>query len=512
MANVKVKQYDGMMDRRAATAAITSTEFLSGVAPQFNAELIEGDLLKTVLSWCVDYFEKHGQAPNRGIQDIFASKYDTLDPDLADDIGEFLESLSREYESQGEDINAAYMLDQFTKQLRLASLRKMSERIQIAVEAGDLEEAEEVQSEFQQVSSPTIRIIDPLTDETAITHAFEHQAQPLYKMPGRLGRMINQQLTRDSLVAFLGREKIGKTWQLMEHAKRAMRAGKKVLMIQAGDMSEKQQVLRFAVSVAGRSNLAGNCGDIRVPVLDCWWNQTGECDLKHRPDNDAVIEDAENPDNPLYVPWDEIEAFKPCTYCKNRKPRNFQGAPWWKEIHVEQLNAKDAYRITSRFSKASGGSIRLVCQPTGTLNVKGIEGILRRLEFEEGFIPQVIIIDYADILAPEQPRNEQRRIENDRWEAMRRLSQVWQALVLTATQADTKSYKKWLLTMDNFSESKTKLAHCTAMFGLNQMSFEKKRNIMRINEVVVREADYDVSSWVTVLQSLKTGRPYIASY
>ena len=46
-------------------------------------------------------------------------------------------------------------------------------------------------------------------------------------------------------------------------------------------------------------------------------------------------------------------------------------------------------------------------------------------------IPDVIIVDYADILAPEDTRQSEKRHQVDEtWKALRRLSQEWHALVI----------------------------------------------------------------------------------
>jgi hypothetical protein len=82
------------------------------------------------------------------------------------------------------------------------------------------------------------------------------------------------------------------------------------------------------------------------------------------------------------------------------------------------------------------------------------------------------------------------------------------------TQADAASYEKNSLGLSNFSEDKRKYGHVTAMYGLNQDvdGREKKIGIMRINEIVVREGEFDTSSQIHVLQNLRRGRPFLYSY
>jgi hypothetical protein len=80
------------------------------------------------------------------------------------------------------------------------------------------------------------------------------------------------------------------------------------------------------------------------------------------------------------------------------------------------------------------------------------------------------------------------------------------------TQIKALGYSKELLSMNDFSEDKRKFAHVTAMYGLNQTSEEKQIGIMRINELVVREADFNPLRPITILQRLQIGRPYLGAY
>jgi len=86
------------------------------------------------------------------------------------------------------------------------------------------------------------------------------------------------------------------------------------------------------------------------------------------------------------------------------------------------------------------------------------------------------------------PRDEPRFRIGATWSDMRGLAQKRHVLVLTATQANSAGSKAEFLTRDNFSESKTKLAHVTGMVGINQTDDEKELGLIRLNWVVRRGA------------------------
>ena len=131
---------------------------------------------------------------------------------------------------------------------------------------------------------------------------------------------------------------------------------------------------------------------------------------------------------------------------------------------------------------------------------------------QEGFVPDVIVIDYADILAAERSTNDARSQVNDTWKALRRLSQTRHALVLTATQADAKSYGKASQTLKNFSEDKRKYAHITAMYTINQTIQEKQQNIYRIGSLLIREGYTNPNKEIGIVHCLDVGRPYVDSF
>jgi len=149
----------------------------------------------------------------------------------------------------------------------------------------------------------------------------------------------------------------------------------------------------------------------------------------------------------------------------------------------------------------------------GTLTVGKIRSLLSLWEKRDGFVADLIVIDYADLLTSERG-GEFRHQQNEIWKALRGLSQEFHCLVVTATQADAASYEQKRLKLKNFSEDKRKYAHVTAMYGLNQdpNDREKQIGLMRINEFVLREGDFANVIEVYVLQKLKKNRPLLGSY
>ncbi len=502
------RKIENKIELQMLTGMIISDKVLRDIRAVWRAELVQVPYARTVADWCFEYWDRYGKAPGVHIEDIHASKARKEDDPHHKLIGDFLESMSAEYERTGK-INDDWILDQAEKRFKSRSLEAVAEDITAELASGDTEAAEKALADYKRVERPSVDGINPYLDGEAIYDAFESDAtEPLFRLPGALGRMVNEHLLRDSLIGIMGREKMGKTWWLMEFGKRAARARCNTVMFQVGDMSQRQMVRRKHISLAGKSDMRRYCGRISVPTLDCRWNQDDSCDLQWRASK-CGLDGAEEL-------GDEPEDYSTCSKCarQGRLLRHFRGAVWWEEIDTgPPLTWREAVRYGKRFAKRMGSKdYRLVTHPNSTVTVAAISAQLDVWEELEGWIPDVVLIDYADILAPEPGEKDFRHQQNDTWKALRRLSQEHHCLTITATQADAASYETRTLRLKNFSEDKRKYGHINGMLGLNQTDEEKDIGIQRINWLSLREGEYDPTHTVKVLQSLQTGRPYLDSY
>jgi len=309
--------------------------------------------------------------------------------------------------------------------------------------------------------------INPLNDEEAWTRAFADETEPIIKMPGAAGVFFNSALARDSLIAIQAPEKRGKTWWCIEFVWKALRQRRKVAFFQVGDLSEGQLLRRLAVRASGRPMYERDCGPILVPEK-----------LVLAKDSDGK--------NHFEVEGETRQFRKPITRQSAIKA-------------IEKFHRRCA---TSEDST----QLMVSVHPTNSASVRDIDSILTGWAVERDFVPDVIVVDYADILAPQSPRAEARDQINETWAALRRMSQEWHALVIVPTQANAASYSGKTQTMANFSNDKRKMAHVTGMLGLNQDEREKGEGIMRLNWIVLRESQFTTSACLYVGQCLTLGR------
>ena len=139
-----------------------------------------------------------------------------------------------------------------------------------------------------------------------------------------------------------------------------------------------------------------------------------------------------------------------------------------------------------------------------------INAVLTGLD-RKGWSPDVVVIDYADLLAAPTGYTESRDQINATWKTLRAISQRFHCLVVTATQAKASSYTKGTIDRSDYAEDKRKLAHATGIVGINQDSDEKVMQVMRLNWVVLREWEYSESTCVHVAGCLGLAQPFMLS-
>ena len=505
------------IERRIAIGLITNDQYLREIAPVFNADLLKDEAAKKIASWCIRYFNKHGKAPLEDIGIIFESytRRGKLNQEESEDIGSILDDLSDEYQTQAEN-NPEVLIDETFAYFDENRLVRLADDIKAEAQRGNLLEANVLLATNKQIQR-IARVDDNFfaDDINRTQKIFEDVQEPILEYPGKMGQLLNRHFVRGGFVGFLGPEKVGKTWWGMDISFQAQRAGRKVAFFAAGDMNREEMELRKYIYMAKKSNELEYCGELMIPVVDCFWNQNGQCpagcgESPIRGDKPPAFKDLQQ------VYTDAFEQYgsdhTPCTKCQGKK--EFLGAPWFKVRNkIEPLNWKEAYNIERKFAKRfKSAGWRFKDYTSDTLTPRMIDNQLA-IWHEEGFDADLTVIDYPDIMASdEEDRKLDFRIqEGKKWLKLRGLSHKWHQLVVVFTQSDALSYGKPWLDLSNYSESKGKYSHATAFFGLNQTDEEAELGLFRINQLIVRSGKRG-KKYATICQRLEMGRPFLGSY
>jgi hypothetical protein len=464
---MKVEKRDAGPAKRILTAMITDSSVCGRIAAHWaDGGLFRGKWENLVGGWCVRHYRHYEKSPGREIETAFGRwAEDAKDPDTVKLVENFLGALSAEYEQRSPE-NADYVVDLAAQHFNRNKMRKSAEAVLADLEQGDDARARERFNQHTHIELGVGAGIDVVNDRGAMREAFKAAQNDFFQYNEGLKYFFDGTLCPDSLIGFQASMKRGKTFWQIDLAWRAMLAKLRVAFFEIGDMSQNQIMRRFGSRAAFRP--------IRATP-------------KHRP--------------VLYPTFLEIDSHgKKCAVTHKRgyfrKPLDWRTA--WKACKkiTGDLESRETF-------------LRLSCHPTKSVSVPDIVSILESWE-RARWVPQIIVIDYADLLAPINAREPLHQIEEN-WAAMRALSMQRHCLVVTATQAKATALRAETMNESHFSGNQLKYAHCNGMVGLAMTVAEKKLGITRVNWLARREGEFDTEREAHVAGALAIAQPAIKS-
>ena len=156
----------------------------------------------------------------------------------------------------------------------------------------------------------------------------------------------------------------------------------------------------------------------------------------------------------------------------------------------EMLDEEIITRSANKFFTLSGAQGRIIYHPSRSLTVEGCENLLEQYKFYFDFEPNLLVVDYLDLLAPRQvdSRLEMRQKLRNITDDLRSISLRRNIAVLTATQANRASLAKPKMTEANISESFGKVEVADTIIALSQTEEEKTQRRARL--IMLKNRDY----------------------
>jgi hypothetical protein len=461
---MKEERYDGTKARMILTGMVVSTRVLSRVAPKWRAEgLFNSKWENTVAGWCVDYLKRYKKAPAKRVEGLFRVwAEDQHDKDGVRLVERFLSGLSGEYDKARKKINPEYVVDQAGAYFNEVALRKLRDTLDGDLDQGDVKRALGRLHKFAPVDVGRQALVK-LTDKNLWEEVLADPPKPLVQYDGALGRFFGRSLRRGKFVVIMAPMKRAKSYFTFDLGWRAMLQRNRVLYVQLGDMSRNDEMERVACRVTGAPLVPG---EVKF-VKGMKWNGS-EVSVKTK----GVV-------------------FK--TGLTPKKVR-------------EAVNRMQDQMVGSKRS-----FIRFSYHPMRSCGMGDVRSIVDEL-VHEGWIPDVICLDYLDILAPPSGFHEDHRAGvNDNWMNARRLAQELNCLMVSNTQANAASFTADSLGMKHFSEDNRKFAHVDGMVGLNQKTDEKEVGLWRLNWIVLRGEKFSVTRHCYVAGDLAVSNPTMRS-
>lgn len=431
---------------------IMSTALLAKCRKSCDPLLFESSMGKIVSSWVLNFFDRYGEAPKQSISDIYMHRASELKDADSDMVKTFLDTCSDEWMPT----NEALATDNAIKYLQKRSLAMLVEKLTRAVQNNDTSSGYHAIADFTKPDVRQAQVVNLFRDAGAIANAFVNDEEEIFTMPGVLGSVIGPFIQED-FIAVIGPPKSGKTWWLMTIAVQAALQGRHVLYVSL-EMSEKQVIRRFWQMLTGTSRYGEE-----APYPQFVYSEDGT----------AQIADGREQTTRVDASKEGIEKA---------------------QAAIRKITRNDKFELRTF--------------PTGTLSVKGLEAELKDMEVYNGWAPEVICVDYADIMDLGPGTDEREKI-NRTWKALRGLASTRKCMVATVSQTGRATVGGEQDAAENqISEDIRKVAHVTKMITINHTPTEKKRGITRLACNTTRDGA-PIQDSVVCTSCLAIGRPYL---
>ena len=454
------------------TGMIISEDFMKGISHVMEPRFFRSPHIRTVSGWVLEYYEKFKNVPGSEIQSIF--DVESRNSDLADRelIERLLTTISARY--AGKPYNTGYLLPKMLDYLRERVVEIAIEDAAWSLKKDGATAAWKTLSEIRKVNEKMPRGVTFLRDFDARFDAWFYQdKQEIMRFPGALGHYFAP-LLRKKLFAFMGKPKSGKSWWLLYVAYVAVMFKLNVAFFSLEmDASEVEE--RFATMLTYREFGEG-LSPYKIPVFDCIKNQDGSC-VKSVCTNpgEGILEENE-------VPEYESTPHLICTECRKDWSQqfmteidsDFEYATWMEEEEYEKLSPSEIKKTIDGFKLHFGqDTMKIFSHRIGTASVSDMEEELDDTEEREGWIPDVIIVDYADIAKKEKSLIERRHQLSDIWEQLSGCMKERNALGFTASQGNRGSMSKTSLEAEDIAEDFGKVMIVDGLIGINEDNTQK---------------------------------------
>ncbi|RLI62906.1 MAG: hypothetical protein DRO67_06655 [Candidatus Asgardarchaeum californiense] len=509
---IHVEKIDNTIEELIITGIIVDTGFLQNIDRAIRPEYFVTDVNRILVSWIKEYFKENKVSPGEEITDIFRLNQGELDEDESKTVRIFLNKISKEYE--GREFNSEYVLPKAFKYLELNAYDYKVKLLKRELRRGNLEKVKHIFNGATKDIFEQVTAWKSLSDISLLQSWWGEKQEPAMSFPGELG-IYMPNIERGRLYAMLGPPKRGKSYWLMEWAYNGAWDGLNVVFFSL-EMASHEVDARWKERISAKAIMPRRNREFTIPVKDCVHNQKNTCQIEQcTSPGTCVYEDK------LRESYDDHPEHVACTYCEGIDDELFKPTYWMEKTTLARLSLKEASTTQEQFDDHVGKDrIRIITYPIASATVQDLENSLNELERHENFIPDLIVIDYADILKEDLKLGDKRHRVGDNWQKLSRMAKVRNAIVVTASQGNRSSAKKNRLDVDDVSEDFSKVMTIDGIFAINEVNFDqpdkwqvdKNWQIQRIETIALRYGKFTPGLQCVVMNDLARAQIHIDSY
>lgn len=416
-------------------AFILSEKFCALFHKVFKPSYFENPDYKVLVSYIQAYFRKYSRPPKKLIVSYIEKHknqfqngelYLSLKKTLVTS-AETMDDLLEKYESQ-------YIIDDAELYIKAAALRITIDEIGLALDNDDEENAMRI---YEKIIIPEVQRSNVITFEDDILKQIESlrkNKNHIIQFKNEVGQLIGP-LSRGDFFSFASPTGVGKTWWLMWSAKQCREKGLNVLFLSL-EMQE-QSILRRFQQLYYRRTVYGE----EVSIA-------------------KFVQDDEN----------------------NYRIVN-------KKLHAEQLKPEDIQELKIKaMGKHPHGRLKIICR--AGISIGDLKAILSELKYQNRFMPDVIILDYADKMTTVKKVNTEREALGIIWKDLRDLALDQNILLITASQTNRASWDKHF-TREAIAEDSRKLNEVSCAVGIMADKRDRELGISLLRLLKVRDGYYE---------------------
>lgn len=441
-------KFTGALQENILTLLCFDKEACPIIIAAVDTALFESQVYRNIADKAIAYFRKYKEAAGDHLPDLLE---EYLHSHKRSEVRMYSEAL-HDLHSIAESINRKYILDELGRFVKQQSLRQSITAAAEELQAGNGDAAERILLEGLKK-----RII---VFERGLTIAEAIDSVDLYETQEHLIRTGIKPLDDDGvcpapgeLYTVLGLANRGKTWWLQHIGKYAALQRKKVLHITL-EMSETKVARRYVQSFFA---------------------------MTRRPESFSV---------PI-IKQDKHGRYLSLSSKRYRRRPSLTDKKTRGRLQTRSKNFGDKFR-----------RILIKQFPTNQLTTDGLYSYLEMLEQEDGFIPDLLIVDFADLMKIDAANL---RIDTGRvYKDLRGIAMEKNYAVATASQSNRQGEDAKLLTMKHFAEDYSKAGISDNIVSYNQTKEEKEMGLARLFGVKVR--DEQSGQTILITQSYSSGQ------
>ena len=479
------------------TGMIISNDFFAGIRTVVSPDYFCNNYTSMVASWCIDFYNTNGEVPFDSIFHIFEAEKDKLAREDINVLSALFTRISDVYSENTDGFNHQYLLhDIAIPYFERRELENRANRMLGYLAKDDIEGAKAVLDAPFKMRESAITVVNPF-DSDLIEEAIFSVDDPLFTFPGAIGKLFGP-IGRGWFINLQGAFKRGKSNFLYDTAFHLAASGIKVYHVSL-EMNYKDSILRWARRVTGAATEPG----IKIlPVFDCTKNQAGICDKPQAPVQPPLL------DSQGSKPEYDIESqHKVCTACREEinLSGEYEPAVWFTPVEKSYVGSNHNLQLLETFDMYYGHNIRSVSYPKFSVSLRDIVRDMDTYTQDTGFIPQVLILDYADVTRLARHQN-MRDSYDEVYKDLAGISEQRGMTTINVSQSNRPGINKQSMSEEDVAEDIRKLAHVDIFATLNQLPKEKRDKSARIALIAHRHREFDKSVQALILQDIEIGQ------